>query len=218
VDPHPTYEEGDADGTFELVVAGRELDNGDVAVMMVEAGGTEKSFYYYEDGAPKVDEAVLADGLEACKVWIKESIALQRQLVASVIADQGRSDQPLAFTPVLDYTPEVFAAVEGVSSPTSSPRRSSRSPARPSATPPPTPRAAKAIAALCAEGAEFAGQEKEVKEAVRSLTKKLVRKRIVDEGCASTAVARRPAPVSAEVGVLPTAHGSGLFQRGETQV
>ena len=67
-------------------VAGRELDSGDVAVMMVEAGGTEKSFYYYEDGAPKVDEAVLADGLEACKVWIKESIALQRQLVASVIA------------------------------------------------------------------------------------------------------------------------------------
>ncbi len=35
--PHPTYEEGEA-GTFELVVAGRELDNGDVAVMMVEAG------------------------------------------------------------------------------------------------------------------------------------------------------------------------------------
>jgi polyribonucleotide nucleotidyltransferase len=41
--PHPTYDEGNA-GTFELVVAGRELDNGDVAVMMVEAGGTEKSF------------------------------------------------------------------------------------------------------------------------------------------------------------------------------
>ena len=59
--PHPTYEETEA-GTFELVVAGRELDNGDVAVMMVEAGGTEQSFYYYDDGAPKVDEAVLADG------------------------------------------------------------------------------------------------------------------------------------------------------------
>ena len=36
--------------------------------MMVEAGGTEKSFYYYADGAPKVDEAVLAGGLDACKV------------------------------------------------------------------------------------------------------------------------------------------------------
>jgi hypothetical protein len=53
--PHPTYEEGDA-STFELVVAGRELDNGDVAIMMVEAGGTAKSFEYYADGAPKVDE------------------------------------------------------------------------------------------------------------------------------------------------------------------
>ena len=47
--PHPTYDEGN-EGTFELVVAGRELDNGDVAVMMVEAGGTEKSFEYYADG------------------------------------------------------------------------------------------------------------------------------------------------------------------------
>ena len=86
--PHPTYEEGDA-STFELVVAGRELDNGDVAIMMVEAGGTAKSFEYYDAGAPKVDEDVLAGGLEACKVWIKESIALQRQLVAAVIATDG---------------------------------------------------------------------------------------------------------------------------------
>ena len=60
--PHPTYAEGE-EGTFELVVAGRELDNGDVAIMMVEAGGTEKSFAYYETGAPKVDETVLAGGL-----------------------------------------------------------------------------------------------------------------------------------------------------------
>src|SRR3954471_6570108 len=41
--PHPTYAEGD-DSTFELVVAGRQLDDGDVAIMMVEAGGTEKAW------------------------------------------------------------------------------------------------------------------------------------------------------------------------------
>ncbi|MEC7174693.1 MAG: polyribonucleotide nucleotidyltransferase, partial [Actinomycetota bacterium] len=109
--PHPTYDEGEA-STFELVVAGRELDNGDVAIMMVEAGGTEQSFYFYEDGAPKVDEVALAEGLDASKQWIKESIALQRQLVASVIATSGPIEE-LPFTPVLDYTPEVFAAVEG---------------------------------------------------------------------------------------------------------
>ena len=55
---HPTYEEGD-ESTFEIVVAGRELDNGDVAVMMVEAGGTEGAWGYYENGAPKVDEAAV---------------------------------------------------------------------------------------------------------------------------------------------------------------
>ncbi len=54
---------------------------------------------------------------------------------------------------------------------------------------------------------------------MRSLTKKVVRKRIVEEG--KRIDGRSPTdirPLSAEVGVLPTAHGSGLFQRGETQV
>ena len=64
-------------------------------------------------GAKVVDEAVLASGLEACKVWIKESIALQRQLVASVIATNGPIKQ-LEFTAVVDYTDDVFDAVERV--------------------------------------------------------------------------------------------------------
>ncbi|HVM03223.1 MAG TPA: polyribonucleotide nucleotidyltransferase, partial [Acidimicrobiales bacterium] len=51
--PHATYQEGDA-ATFELVVAGRALDDGDVAIMMVEAGGTENAWRYYQQGAPKV--------------------------------------------------------------------------------------------------------------------------------------------------------------------
>ncbi|MEJ7721939.1 MAG: polyribonucleotide nucleotidyltransferase [Ilumatobacteraceae bacterium] len=54
---------------------------------------------------------------------------------------------------------------------------------------------------------------------MRSLTKKLVRKRIVDEGLRIDGRGLADLrPVSAEVGLLPTAHGSGLFQRGETQV
>jgi len=213
--PHPTYDEGEA-STFELVVAGRELDNGDVAIMMVEAGGTEQSFYFYEDGAPKVDEVALAEGLEASKQWIKESIALQRQLVASVIATSGPIEE-LPFTPVLDYTPEVFAAVEGcvhgeISAAIAIAGKAERNAATDEAT-------AKALEALCGEDGEFAGQEKAVKEAVRSLTKKLVRRRIVDEGLRIDGRGVRDLrPVSAEVGVLPTAHGSGLFQRGETQV
>src|SRR5918995_636775 len=180
--PHPTFDEGEA-ATFELVVAGRELDNGDVAVMMVEAGGTEKSFAYYAEGAPKVDERVLAEGLEACKVWIKESIALQRQLVASVIATNGPIER-VQYNTAVDYTPEVMAAVEAL------------------------------VGGELKQAVTIA-----VKDAVRSLTKKLVRKRIVEEGKRIDGRGLRDLrPVSAEVGVLPTAHGSGLFQRGETQV
>src|SRR4051795_9468019 len=213
--PHPTYEEGDA-STFELVVAGRELDNGDVAIMMVEAGGTAKSFEYYADGAPKVDEKVLAGGLEACKVWIKESIALQRQLVASVIATHGPI-VPMEYTPQLDYTQDVLDAVsgiaaEGVAKAITISVKAERNAATDAA-------AASAIEALCGENGQFAGREREVKEAVRSLTKKAVRKRIVDEGMRIDGRGPRDLrPVSSEVTVLPTAHGSGLFQRGETQV
>ncbi len=213
--PHPTYEEAE-NGTFEIVIAGRELDDGDIAVMMVEAGGSENAFYYYEDGAKKVTEDVLADGLEACKVWIKESIALQRQLVASVIATHGPIEQ-MAWTPVLDYTPEVFEAVERVASEKMAPAiRISAKSERNAAIDEVTDHA---IAELCGDDGEFAGQEKMVKEAVRSLMKKLVRRRVIDEGVRIDG--RGPADlreVTAEVGVLPTAHGSSLFQRGETQV
>ena len=84
--PHPTYQEGDA-SCFELVVAGRALSEepgAEIAIMMVEAGGTEDSWKYYEAGAPQVTEEVLAEGLEAAKTWIRESIELQRELVAKV--------------------------------------------------------------------------------------------------------------------------------------
>ena len=210
--PHPTFEEGE-EATFEIVVAGRELDNGDVAVMMVEAGGTEKSFTYYAAGAPKVTEEVIAGGLEVCKQYIKESIKLQRQLVASVIATRGPI-VPLKYTPVLDYSAELFAAVEKSATTKLQPAirialKSDRNEAIDAAT-----------AETLTELAEaFPAQEKQIKEAVRSLTKKLVRKRVVDEGIRIDG--RAPAdlrPVSAEVGLISTAHGTGLFQRGETQV
>lgn len=213
--PHPTYQEGE-ESTFELVVAGRQLDSGDVAIMMVEAGGTEKSFSFYESGAPKVNESVLASGLEASKTWIKESIALQRQLIASVIATKGPIT-PLSYTPVLDYGDDVFAAVEALVTEDLKPAvaiagKAERNAATDAA-------AAKALAALAGPEGEFAGRDKEIKEAVRSLTKKLVRKRIVDEGLRIDGRGPRDLrPLSAEVGLLSTAHGTGLFQRGETQV
>jgi polyribonucleotide nucleotidyltransferase len=209
--PHPTFEETE-DGTFELIVAGRGLDGGDVAIMMVEAGGTEKAWEHYQDGAPKVTESVIAEGLDAAKTWINEAIQLQHQLVDRVRDAGGIT--PLEFTPMLDYGDDVLARVQEVGSDQLAEAgtiavKSERNAA--------TDDALRSI--LDQLGAEFEGREKEIKAAARSVQKELIRRRIVNEGVRidgrGTADLR---PVSAEVGAVSTAHGSGLFQRGETQV
>jgi len=206
--PHPTYDEGD-ESTFELVVAGRALPDGDVAIMMVEAGGTEKAWAYYSAGAPKVTEEVIGEGLEAAKTWIKESVELQLELRA-----RAGSRAPLVYAPRRDYAPEVFERVEALGAErigkvTTISLKSEREAAL-----------SETAASLIEElSEEFAGREKEISSAVRSLTKKLVRKRIVEEGVRIDGRGTRDLrPLSARVGILPTAHGSGLFQRGETQV
>src|SRR5690349_7543673 len=107
---HPTFQQGD-NSTFELVVAGRKLDNGDVAIMMVEAGGTEATWELYEQGAPKVTEEVIAQGLDEAKRWIGASVDLQLQLVKEFENAFGKIE-PIEYLPQVDYSEEVVEAVE----------------------------------------------------------------------------------------------------------
>jgi len=205
---HPTYQQGDA-STFELVVAGRRLENDDVAIMMVEAGGTEKAWQYYQDGAPFVTEEIIADGLEAAKTWIRESIVLQHQLVA-----EAGVHSPIPYNPVFDYGDDVLARVAEVGGAHIAKIISVTQKAERNAA---TDEATKAILASLAE--EFPGREREIKAAVRSITKKMVRERIVNEGVRMDGRASTDLrALSASVGIIATAHGSALFQRGETQV
>ncbi len=213
--PHPSFEEGD-ESTFELVVAGRALSadpDAEIAIMMVEAGGTERSWQYYEAGAPKVTEEVLASGLEAAKTWIRESIVLQRRLVAEVEAQRGPIT-PIEVTTFSDYGDDVFERVQAVGMERIAAANTITAKAERNA-------AIDAAAAGIVDelALEFPEREREIKAAVRGLTKKVVRRRIVEEGIRidgrGTADIR---PLSAEVDLFPTAHGSALFQRGETQV
>jgi polyribonucleotide nucleotidyltransferase len=209
--PFPTYEEGEH-AAFEMVVAGRLLDDGDVAIMMVEAGGTAAQWSLTEGGAPKVDESVLASGLDASKTWIRECIELQQELAAKV-----GPVEPMSYTVQVDYRDEIKAAVEAASraklgSIMSIADKAERQDAE-------NALRAEVLTELLPQFAEVATAEKEIKAAFRSITKAVVRSRIVNEGVRidgrGVADIR---PLSAEVGVIPTAHGSGLFQRGETQV
>jgi len=74
------------------------------------------------------------------------------------------------------------------------------------------------VAQLCAEGAPYAGKEKDVKTALEDLKYDHMRRMITHEG---RRIAGRKndeiRSISSQVGLLPRAHGSALFTRGETQ-
>jgi polyribonucleotide nucleotidyltransferase len=208
---HPTYEEGD-ESSFEMVVAGRELDGGDVAVMMVEAGGTTATWDNAQAGAPKVTEEALAQGLEEAKQHIRDIIKLQKDLVA-----EAGAKPTMSYTPQVDYSPAIFAAVEAAGAAKLAPviqiaRKAEREAAE-----------AEVRAAVLAEVLpSFSGQpdaEKQIRAATRSLVKQLVRTRIVNEGTRIDGRGPRDLrPLAAEVKVLPSVHGSAFFERGETHV
>ncbi|GAB3230280.1 polyribonucleotide nucleotidyltransferase [Glycomyces halotolerans] len=203
----PTLEQIER-ATFDMVVTGRVLESGDVAIMMVEAEATENTVSLIEGGAQKPTEEVVAGGLEAVKPVIAELVRAQSEL-ASVAA------KPTADFPRFpDYADDAFAAVESavgaeldqaltIADKTDRGTELDR------------------VKAVMLEklGADFEGREGELSASLRSLTKKLVRKRVISEGVRIDG--RSPVdirPLAAEVSVLPRVHGSAIFERGETQI
>ena len=205
--PHPTYQES-AESTFEMVVAGRLLDDDDVAVMMVEAGGTEKTWGAFEANQPVVDEGTLAEGLDASKKWIRQAIEMQEALLEKV-GHPVKMDFPV----LGDYTPEVLAAVEEYTSQITTTQTIKDKMERQGA----ENSLKDEVKAALAD--RFPDQGSAISQAFQSIKKRVVRERIVNDGVRidgrGTGDLR---PVSSEVDLIPTAHGSGLFQRGDTQV
>ncbi len=215
---HPTFQEGD-ESTFEIVVAGRRLDDGDVAIMMVEAGGTERSWELYEAGAPKMTEELIAQGLEESKQWIGAAIDLQIALRADYVLARGPIE-PVVYTPAIDYSDEVYAAVgEYARADTAAAMAIADKHDRNERLDQIKDEVLIGLVGTDEIPGRFAGEGTAVKRAFRSLQKEVVRSRIVNEG---VRIDGRGAtdirPLSAETGILPTSHGDGLFQRGETQV
>src|SRR6476660_8557780 len=144
--------------TFDMVVAGRVLADGDVAIMMVEAEATEHTVALVAGGATAPTEEIVASGLEAAKPAIRELCRAQSEL-AAVAA------KPTAEFPVfLDYQDDVYAAVE-------------------SAVRGEVAEALHRIKEQAYErlGGQFEGREKEIGAALRSLTKSEVRARVLRE-------------------------------------
>jgi len=212
----PTHEQL-SHATFDMVVAGRVLEDGDVAIMMVEAESTPETLKLLKDaettGAVTPDEETVAEGLEAAKPFIAALCEAQRILAAEAV-EAGISSAGTAEFPIFaDYTEDVYQAVADSVSDDLAKALTIAGKAEREAE-------ESRVKALAVERlVAFEGREKEISGALRSLTKKLVRERIIRDGLRIDGRGLTDIrPLSAEVGVLPRVHGSALFERGETQV
>ncbi len=203
--PFPTDAEL-ANATIELIVAGRVVD-GDVQVGMVEAGGFEHTYQMIAEGAPAPTEEVVAGGLEAAKDIIRQLCELQEALAAQCDIPER------TWVHSKDYEEDVLERV----------REAGFDRLREAFTI--ASKHDRNVALDEIEGEvveklapEFVGREPEIKGALRALKKKIVRSRVLEDGVRMDGRGLDELrPLAADVGLLSRLHGTGLFQRGETQ-
>ena len=205
----PTVDQ-EKDATFSMVVAGRVLPDGDIAIMMVEAGGTEATWELVKSGQTAPTEEVVAAGLEAAKPFIKVLCDAQAELAAQV------NKETYDFPVFKEYEDDVWARVkelgydkldkiEQIAAKLE--RQEAESDLK------------HEIMGQMVADEDFEGREGEISGAFKALEKTIVRGRVLAQGVRIDG--RGPKDIralSSEVGVVPRVHGSGLFQRGETQV
>ena len=209
-----------ARSTFDMVVAGRVVDadrdgdgNPDVAIMMVEAESTDATWdLVHHQGKQAPTEEVVAEGLEASKKFIAELCRAQADLAANAAKEVQE------FPRFLDYQDDAYAAVESAVSQDLGAALQIAGKAERESRLDEIKETMKASLAG-SDDAAFAGRDKELSAAYRSVQKKLVRQRILRDkvrmdgrGLADIRA------LSAEVEVIPRAHGSAIFERGETQI
>ncbi|QGS35409.1 polyribonucleotide nucleotidyltransferase [Corynebacterium xerosis] len=219
----PTVEQHEQ-ALFEIVVAGRLADDNaakgrgksrkakasadNVAIMMVEAGATEHVADLVAQGRPAPTESVVAQGLEAAKPFIAELCRAQQSLA-------GEAAQDVREFPLFPaYNDDVYAAVESEAAKKlpellKTPSKQDRDDAT------------NALMAEVVEALEpqFPERGKEIAAAYNGLMKSIVRDMILTDGFridgrATDAIR----DLGVEIELIPRAHGSALFERGETQI
>ncbi|MBD8218886.1 MULTISPECIES: polyribonucleotide nucleotidyltransferase [unclassified Microbacterium] len=202
------------EAVFDLIVAGRVLDDGDVAIMMVEAEATEGSWNMIKGGATKPNEQVVAEGLEAAKPFLRQLVDAQNE-VARTAAKEIQS-----FPVFPAYSQQTYDFVAGRAYDRLVPvyqiadkqdRQNADDEIKTSV---------KAELVAAVESGELpAVATLEFSAAYKSVTKTIVRGRILAEGVRMDGRGLADIrPLDAEVQVIPRVHGSAIFQRGETQI
>jgi polyribonucleotide nucleotidyltransferase len=206
---NPTFQDLE-EATFDIVVAGRRNDSGQVDILMIEGEAPDKTWALLQGSGTTPTEQVVAEGLEAARRAIDELIDMQLEFVA-------RADvKPRPFEPKPLYGSDTWAAAETFKERLETaivPDRSEREAAM--------AEIKDLLKAHLLEtwGAEsYAARQSEISPAWKDLQKKVMRARVVEHGVRLDGRGPKDIrPLSAEVGLIPRAHGSSLFNRGDTQ-
>ena len=192
---------------FDMVVAGRIAGN-DVAIMMVEAEATSKTIDLIKGGATVPTEEIVGEGLEAAKPFIR--ILCEAQMALAKVAAKPTGEFPV----FLEYQDDIYAVVEKAA-------KDDLTKALTIAGKQERETKLDEINKSVVEKltVDFAERTKEISAALRSVTKKLVRQRVLREKIRIDGRGLRDIrALTAEVEVIPRVHGSAIFERGETQI
>jgi polyribonucleotide nucleotidyltransferase len=208
---NPTFQQVE-EATFDVVVAGRRNDTGEIDILMIEGEAPDNTWSLLSDGAMAPTEENVGDGLEAAKRAIAEVLDFQQEFVD----EAGARQKPFEPRPL--YGDDLYQSLSAFA----------KSRLEESIVSDKAERETR-LDALKTESREhlrealgddaFATRSAEFGPAWKQLQKTVMRDRVIKEGVRLDG--RGPAdirPLSAEVGVLRRSHGSALFSRGDTQV
>ncbi|WP_115684448.1 polyribonucleotide nucleotidyltransferase [Corynebacterium senegalense] len=206
---------------FEMVVAGRIVERKgkpDVAIMMVEAGAGVNVVKHIANGAPAPTEATVAEGLEAAKPYIRTLCEAQ-----AALAEQAAKDtQEFQLFP--PYSDKVYKAVEKkaakkLANLLTIKGKQERDDATNSYMEEVEEDLLDKFDIDDDDKDEERAAVKEIRAAYNALMKSIVREKILTDGFRidgrGTTDIR---DLEVEVELIPRAHGSALFERGETQI
>ncbi len=190
------------EGEFKALPTYEEIEESDLDLIVA---GTEDSIVMIEAGASEVPEAEVIEAIEYAQGVIAKLNALQREIHEALGQEKASFEPP---APDTELEERVAEALVG--------------------------RDAEMLAAVQGEGwrgVDALGKEvhaaigddeldaRTVRNAVEGEIKKLVRRRILDDGLRpDDREIEQVRGLHSSVGLLPRAHGSGLFRRGGTQI
>ncbi len=179
----------------------------DESLMHLTVAGTKEAVLMVEAGAKEVSEEIMLGGILFAHEEIKKLVAFQEQIVSEIGVPKrtfplmlpGDDVKTAVREYAMDKVQYVFETFD----------RSERQARE---------EAMKAdVKAHFAE--QFAGREAEIGDALYALQKEVMRRRIIEEGIRPDGrKLTEVRPIWCETSILPRAHGSAVFTRGQTQV